>query len=70
MGGGQYKKLLLILFVIALIFLALGVSFAFFNANFKGHYDHELAVGQNLIFKYNEVGEGLKLTNDDVLKDE
>ena len=57
----EVKKLSISLFIIALIFLAVGVSFAFFNANFKGHYDYELAVGQNLIFKYNEVGEVLKL---------
>ena len=40
-------------------------KFCIFNANFKGHY--ELAVGQNLIFNYNEIVEGLKLMNDDVL---
>ncbi|MGN1029249.1 MAG: hypothetical protein ACI4P7_04095, partial [Bacilli bacterium] len=68
--GGKTRKLSISLFVIALIFLVAGVSFAFFNANLKGNYDHELVVGQNLIFRYNEIGEGIKLTNDDELTDE
>ena len=64
------KKIMYASLIVGLILLIAGVSYAFFTADFKGYYDNELAIGQNLYFRYNETSEGLLLDNTSVLSDE
>jgi len=64
------NKAVSFLFLIGVICITIGLSYAFFTANFLGLKDNELTIGQNLIFRYDETGDALNLTNDDILSDE
>lgn len=63
------KKIIKNFYVILICLLILiGISFAFFSANFIGHREHAIDI-KGLVFRYTEASQGITLTNPDLLKD-
>ena len=60
------NKLILIIFIIGIILLVTGVTFALYNILFTGKKEQTIVVG-NINFTYNEKTNGLSLNNDDIL---
>ena len=58
-----------LLFAVGIVCLLIGISYAFFNVNFLGERENQLVIGENLIFRYDEKGDALSLTNDDIISD-
>jgi len=63
------NKTVSFLFLIGVICLTIGITYAFFNINFSGAKNNQLVIGQDLIFRYDETGDALNLTSDDILSD-
>ncbi len=62
----KQNKILLITFIIALVLIVTGVTFALYNILFTGKKEQTIIVG-DINFTYNEKTNGLSLNNDDIL---
>ena len=62
----KQNKILLITFIIAMVLIVTGVTFALYNILFTGKKEQTIVVG-NINFTYNEKTNGLSLNNDDIL---
>ena len=62
----KQNKTLLIIFIIGIILLVTGVTFALYNILFTGKKEQTIVVG-DINFTYNEKTNGLSLNNDDIL---
>ena len=62
----KQNKMLLIIFIIGIILLVTGVTFALYNILFTGKKEQTIVVG-DINFTYNEKTNGLSLNNDDIL---
>ena len=62
----KQNKILLITFIIALVLIVTGVTFALYNILFTGKKEQTIVVG-DINFTYNEKTNGLSLNNDDIL---
>ena len=65
----KQNKLVLIVFVIAMIFIVTGVSFALYNILFTGKKEQTIIVG-DINFTYNEKTNGLSLDDSSILDNE